>query len=130
MQAPWAVVLLRALFFAGVVYVLGTSFITNHFELFGVRQAWLYCTGQKYTPVEFKKAWMYRYSRHPMMLGLLVAFWSTPEMSATRFVLATLLSCYIFIGIQFEERGLIQEFGDTYRQYRKQVGMFFTLRRS
>jgi len=59
-----------------------------------------------------------------------VAFWSTPEMSATRFVLATLLSVYIFIGIQFEERSLIQEFGDTYRQYQKQIGMFFTLRKS
>ncbi len=129
-QTPWAVGVLRSLFFIGIAYVLGTSFITNYFELFGLRQAWLFCIGQEYTPVAFKRAWMYRYSRHPMMLGLLVAFWSTPEMSATRFVLATLLSVYIFIGIQFEERSLIQEFGDTYRQYQKQIGMFFTLRKS
>ena len=128
-QAPSAVIALRALYVLGIAYLVGSSFVTNHFELFGLRQAWLYCTGREYTPVEFKQAWVYRYSRHPMMLGLLLAFWSTPEMSATRFVLAALLTVYIFVGIQFEERSLIKEFGERYRDYQRQIGMFFTLKK-
>lgn len=121
---------LTGMAFAGVVYVLITSLVTNHFELFGIRQAWLYAIGKPYTPIEFKRVWVYKYSRHPMMLGLLAVIWSTPDMSATRFVLALLLTAYLFIGIQFEERGLIQEFGEKYQQYRKEIGMFFTFRKN
>jgi protein-S-isoprenylcysteine O-methyltransferase Ste14 len=128
-QAPWAVNVIRAIYVLGIGYLLGSSFVTNHFELFGLRQAWLYCTGREYTPVQFKQAWVYRYSRHPMMLGLLMAFWATPEMSATRFVLAALLTLYILVGIRFEERSLIQEHGETYRAYQQKIGMFFTLRK-
>lgn len=119
---------LLCLAFAAVGYVLITSLVTNHFELFGIRQAWLYAIGKPYTPLAFKRQWVYKYSRHPMMLGLLVVIWSTPDMSVTRLVLAVLLTLYLFIGIQFEEHGLIQEFGDKYRQYKKEIGMFFTLR--
>lgn len=119
---------LLGLAFAGVVYVLVTSLVTNHFELFGLRQAWLYAANKPYTPLEFKRQWVYKYSRHPMMLGLLVVIWSTADMSATRMALAMLLTLYLFIGIQFEEHGLIQEFGEKYRQYKKEIGMFFTLR--
>ncbi len=63
-----------------------------------------------------------------MMLGLLIVFWATPDMSVTRLVLAVLLTIYLFIGIQFEERSLIQEFGDKYKAYKKDIGMFFTFR--
>ncbi|MDH5480244.1 MAG: NnrU family protein [Nitrosomonas sp.] len=119
---------LLSLSFAGVIYVLVTSLVTNHFELFGIRQAWLYATGKTYTPLEFKRHWVYKYSRHPMMLGLLIVIWSTADMSATRLVLAVLLTTYLFIGIQFEERSLIQEFGDKYQEYKKEIGMFFTFR--
>lgn len=128
-QAPWAIVALYALYVAGIGYLVGSSFVTSHFELFGLRQAWLYCTGRDYTPVEFKRNWTYRYSRHPMMLGLILAFWSTPEMSATRFVLAALLTLYIFVGIRFEERSLVQQFGDTYRRYQQEIGLFFTAKK-
>ena len=121
---------LIGLAFAGVVYVLITSLVTNHFELFGIRQAWLHATGKPYTPLTFKRQWVYKYSRHPMMLGLLVVIWSTPDMSVTRLVLAMLLTVYLFIGIQFEEHGLIQEFGDKYQQYRKEIGMFLTFRKN
>jgi protein-S-isoprenylcysteine O-methyltransferase Ste14 len=127
-ESTLATVVIRGVYVIGIVYLLGSSFVTNHFELFGLRQAWLYCNGKEYTPVEFKQAWVYKYSRHPMMLGLLLAFWAAPDMSATRFVLSALLTCYIFVGIQFEERSLIQEFGDSYRQYRDRIGMFFTLK--
>ena len=112
----------------GVAYVLVTTLVANHFELLGLRQAWLYATNTPYTPVNFKRQWVYRYSRHPMMLGLLVVFWATPDMSVTRLVLAVLLTIYLFIGIQFEERSLIQEFGGKYEAYRKDIGMFFTFR--
>lgn len=112
----------------GVAYVLVTTFVTNHFELLGLRQAWLYATGKPYTPINFKRQWVYRYSRHPMMLGLLIVFWATPDMSVTRLALAVLLTIYMFIGIQFEERSLIQEFGDKYQAYKKEIGMFFTFR--
>jgi protein-S-isoprenylcysteine O-methyltransferase Ste14 len=128
-KAPWAIVVIRGLYVLGIGYLVGSSFVTNHFELFGLRQAWLYCTGQDYTPVKFKQAWVYKYSRHPMMLGLILSFWATPEMSATRFVLATLLTCYIFVGIRFEERSLVQEFGETYRQYQRKIGLFFTVQK-
>jgi len=128
-QAPWAVGVIRLLYILGIAYLLGSSFVTNHFELFGLRQAWLYCMGRDYTPVQFKQKWVYRYSRHPMMLGLLLALWASPEMSATRLVMASLLTCYMFIGIQFEERSLVKEFGATYRKYQQEVGMFFTLKR-
>jgi protein-S-isoprenylcysteine O-methyltransferase Ste14 len=112
----------------GVAYVLFTSFVTNHFELFGLRQPWLYATGRPYTPLEFKRHWVYRYSRHPMMLGILVILWAAPEMTVTRLALAVLLTAYLFTGIKFEERSLIQEFGDKYREYKKEIGLFFTFR--
>ena len=112
----------------GITYLLASSFVTNHFELFGLRQAWLYFKKTAYTPLEFKQRWMYRYSRHPMMLGLLFIFWCTPDMSATRFTLALLFTIYIFEGIRHEEGGLIEEFGEKYQAYRKQIGMFFTFK--
>ena len=117
-----------SLAFVGVVYVIFTTLVANHFELLGLRQAWLYATGRPYTPLEFKRHWVYRYSRHPMMLGLLVVIWATPDMSVGRLVFAVLLTIYLFVGIQFEERALIQEFGDKYREYKKEVGMFCTFR--
>ena len=105
-----------------------TTLIANHFELLGLRQAWLYATGRPYTPVDFKRHWVYSYSRHPMMLGLLIIFWSTPDMTVTRLVLVISLTIYMFIGILFEEHSLIQEFGDTYQDYKREIGIFFTFR--
>lgn len=112
----------------GMVYVLATSFITGHFELFGVRQAYFNLIGKEYVPLEFKRKWFYTYSRHPMMLGILFVLWSTPDMTVTRFTLAVLLTAYLFMGIQFEDKGLVAEFGEHYRQYKKEIGIFFTLR--
>lgn len=126
---PVAVIGLQILYAAGIVYLLASSFVTNHFELFGLRQAWLYFTNKPYTPLEFKQRWMYRYSRHPMMFGFLFIFWASPEMSVTRFVFALLFTVYIFEGIRHEEGGLIEEFGDTYREYQNKIGMFFTFKR-
>lgn len=121
--------LLYVTYIFGVVYVLGSSMVTNHFELFGLRQAYLYLINQPYQPLPFKRQWMYRYSRHPMMLGILMILWSSPEMSITRLCLAVLLTVYVFTGIRFEENGLIQEFGEKYQSYRREIGLFFTFRR-
>ena len=125
---PTLKLVVQILAIAGFIYVLASSFITNHYELFGLRQAWIFANHRKYTPVEFRHHYMYRYSRHPMMAGLLVVFWAAPEMTATRFVLGLLLTLYVFLGIRFEERGLIREFGETYKNYRDKTGMFYTVR--
>ena len=123
---PVAVPILWGLNLFGIGYLLASSFVTNHFELFGLRQAWLNFRRIPYQPLQFKQVWMYRYSRHPMMLGILLTVWCMPEMSITRLVIASLMTAYVFIGVFFEERSLVQEFGDTYREYRKRIGMFFS----
>lgn len=127
-EHEYARIAIRGLAFFGIVYVLFSTLVANHFELLGLRQTWLYVTGQPYTAVDFRRQWVYRYSRHPMMLGLLIVFWATPDMSASRLVLAILLTVYTFIGISFEERSLIQEFGEKYLNYKKEIGRFFTFR--
>lgn len=121
-------VLLYILFAAGWGYLVLSTFVTNHFELFGLRQAYLYFRGIPHTPVNFVNKYMYTYSRHPMMLGILVGMWSIPEMSYAHFFLSALLSVYIFVGVYFEEQDLVREFGETYRQYRKEIGVFLTIR--
>ncbi len=124
-----AALALKAVAVFGFTYLLLASFFTNHFDLFGLRQAWLFATNKPYTPLQFKQNWLYSFSRHPIMTGLLIVFWATPDMTMTRFVLAILLTAYIFVGVWFEERNLVEEFGDTYRKYRREVGMFFTLKK-
>ena len=121
-------VMLYTLFAAGWAYLVLATLVTNHFELFGLRQAFLYFRGIPYTPVSFVRKWMYTYSRHPMMLGILVGMWCIPEMSASHFILSSLLSLYIVIGVYFEERDLIRNFGDTYKEYRKEIGVFLTMK--
>jgi methanethiol S-methyltransferase len=118
------IVLLCALYGFGAMYLLLSTFVTNHFELMGLRQVYLYFTRTPYTALPFTKAFMYRYSRHPMMLGMLMLLWATPEMSASRFVLALLFSIYIAVGMYYEERDLLQNFGDTYRRYKQQIATF------
>ena len=118
--------LLTAIATLGFGYLLFASFLTNHFELFGLRQAWLFAMGKPYTPLDFQTNWLYRFSRHPIMAGLLIVFWATPDMTVTRFVLAVMLTVYVFVGVKIEERTLIQQFGETYTDYQRRVGMFFT----
>jgi methanethiol S-methyltransferase len=118
---------LWALNLFGIGYLLASSFVTNHFELFGLRQVWLNFRNTDYTPLQFKQEWMYRYSRHPMMMGLLIVIWCMPVMSVTRLAIAIMMTAYMFIGIYFEERSLVAEFGETYSQYRNKIGMFFSI---
>jgi protein-S-isoprenylcysteine O-methyltransferase Ste14 len=127
---PLARMVLWLLFAFGWLYLVAATYVTNHYDLFGLRQGWLYLRGIPYTPVPFVRSWMYRYSRHPMMLGILVGMWVTPYMTLTHFMLAIGFTIYIMIGVAFEERDLMARFGEDYMRYRKQVGMVMPRLRS
>jgi protein-S-isoprenylcysteine O-methyltransferase Ste14 len=120
---------LQALFWAGWLVVLLSTFLINHFDLFGVRQVWLHFRGLPYQPPSFRVASLYRYVRHPIMLGLLIAFWATPYMTVGHLLFAVLTTAYVLVAIQLEERDLVQMHGDAYRSYRQSVSMLLPLLR-
>jgi protein-S-isoprenylcysteine O-methyltransferase Ste14 len=119
--------ILYGLFWAGWALVLVSTFLTNHFDLFGLRQVWLYALGRGYTPVGFKALALYRYVRHPLMLGFLIAFWAAPVMTLGHLLFAAATTVYILVAIQLEERDLLRFHGEAYRAYRKQVSMLLPL---
>lgn len=114
--------LLHVLFAIGWIMVPAVTFLINHFDLFGTRQTWLHFRRRPYTPVAFGTPGPYRVVRHPLYVGWLIAFWATPTMTVTHLVFAGLLSAYIFAAIPFEERDLIEFYGDRYETYRRRVG--------
>lgn len=116
-------IVLRALFAFGWSLVLISTFLIDHFDLFGLRQVWLYLLGQPYTPRPFATPGPYRMVRHPLYVGWFFAFWMTPTMTAAHLVFAVATSAYILIAIQLEEHDLVREFGDTYEDYRRRVPM-------
>lgn len=115
--------LLQAVFWLGFGIVLLATFLINHFELFGLRQVFLRLLGRELPKPEFRAPLLYRYVRHPIYLGFLLGFWATPAMSAGHLLFAVATSCYVLVGIWFEERDLIEQFGARYLAYRAQVGM-------
>lgn len=114
---------LTVLFWFGWLAVVLSTFLINHFDLFGLRQVYLYLRGVEYTPVPFKQPIPYKYVRHPLMLAFLIAFWATPQMSAGHLLFSLGMTAFIFIGIAFEERDLIKTYGESYQRYRQQVSM-------
>ena len=124
---PTGVVILRVVFWAGWALVFLSTFLINHFELFGLRQVWCRLTGKTLPPPAFRTPSLYRHVRHPLYLGFLLAFWSTPVMTMGHLLFAAATTGYILIAIQLEERDLIAIFGDRYRRYREQVSMLIPL---
>lgn len=120
--------LLWSLFGAGWLLVLVSTFLINHFELFGLAQVFARLTRRAMPETEFQTPMLYRFVRHPLYVGLLLSFWSVPVMTAGRLLFALGSSAYILIGIAFEERDLLQQFGERYRRYRAEVGMLLPRR--
>ncbi|MEZ5542120.1 MAG: isoprenylcysteine carboxylmethyltransferase family protein [Pseudomonadota bacterium] len=108
----------------GWVLVLYATCLINHFDLFGLRQAWLYFRGREYTHLPFKTAALYRYIRHPIMTGVFVGIWFTPVMTAGHLLFALGMSAYILVGVYHEEQDLIRSFGQRYLRYRRETGRF------
>lgn len=122
-EHPTGRAVLYGLFAGGWLTVLVTTFLINHFDLFGMRQVWLYLRGQEYTSLKFATPGPYKHVRHPLYVGWLMAFWATPTMTVAHLVFALTTTAYILVAIQFEERDLVDFHGADYADYRRRVPM-------
>jgi len=132
-QTIWSVEGDAGVYTLWVLFALGwgllflSTFLINHFDLFGLRQVWLHFRGRPAAPISFKTPGPYRLVRHPLYLGFVIAFWATPEMSLGHLLFAAGMTLYILVGIACEERDMIAHFGETYRAYRARVPMLIPL---
>ena len=116
---------IHALYFLGWAVVLLSTFMIDHFHLFGLKQAFWNLRGERIREPVFNDPLFYRYSRHPLMLGFIIAFWSAPTMSEGRLLFAVVTTVYIFIAVRLEERDLVTLHGDAYLKYQGSVPMIF-----
>jgi protein-S-isoprenylcysteine O-methyltransferase Ste14 len=115
--------ILKSLCLLGFGIVLVSTFLINHFDLFGLRQVWFYFIGKKYEPLPFRTPFFYKYVRHPLYLGFMIAFWSTPIMTVAHLFFAVMTTGYMLTAIQFEEHDLIKHFGAKYKEYKRSAPM-------
>jgi protein-S-isoprenylcysteine O-methyltransferase Ste14 len=121
--APPGRLVLHVLFWLGWATVLTSTFMINHFDLFGLRQVYLAWRGEPYRDLAFRTTLFYRVVRHPIMVGFIVAFWATPTMTAGHLLFAVATTGYILVGVHFEEHDLVTALGDSYQRYRTEVPM-------
>jgi len=115
--------ILLVVYLAGWAIVFISTFLINHFDLFGLRQVWLHFRGKPYVQLPFRVPMFYRFVRHPLYFGFLIAFWSAPVMTIAHLLFAVLTTGYIFTAIQLEEKDLMHVYGEKYRHYKKWVPM-------
>jgi protein-S-isoprenylcysteine O-methyltransferase Ste14 len=123
-QHPVGRGLLYGLFAAGVIMVPAVSLMIHHFDLFGMRQVWLYLHGREYSSLPFRTPMFYSHVRHPLYIGWTIFFWATPMMTIGHLLLAAGMTAYMLVAVVFEERDLIAHFGRQYEEYRNRVPMF------
>jgi protein-S-isoprenylcysteine O-methyltransferase Ste14 len=119
----WLSTILWVMFWGGFGVVLISTFLINHFELFGLQQAWVNLRGGQMEKPELRQPLFYRWVAHPLYAGFFLAFWATPHMTMGHLLLAVALSIYMLIAIRYEEHDLTDVFGEDYRRYRSGVGM-------
>jgi protein-S-isoprenylcysteine O-methyltransferase Ste14 len=122
-QQPVVAVAVWGLFLGGWLIVLISTFLIDHFDLFGLRQVCLFAASQSYSPPPFRTPALYRVVRHPIMLGFVIAFWAAPVMTWGHLLFAGMTTAYIFVGVHLEERDLYSAFGRVYEEYREKVSM-------
>ena len=127
---PRVAMVITGLSLVGWLLVLTSTFLINHFELFGVHQVANNLVGRDMPALRFRTPVLYKVVRHPIYLGFIIAFWVTPNMTVGHMLFAAVTTAYIFVGIALEERDLVDLFGDEYRRYREQVSMLVPWRKS
>lgn len=129
-EHPAGYLILQALFWIGWVIVLLSTFMINHFDLFGLRQVYLNLRGEELKHVEFKTSGLYKFIRHPVMAGFIIAFWATPVMTVGHLIFALATTGFILISLQLEERDLVAAIGEDYQNYQKSTRMFLPFPKS
>jgi protein-S-isoprenylcysteine O-methyltransferase Ste14 len=128
-EEPELAATIATLSLGGWVLIFTSTFLINHFELFGLHQVANNLAGRQMPGPTFRTPLLYNFVRHPIYLGFIIAFWVTPTMSAGHLMFAAVTTAYIFVGILLEERDLIDMFGDDYRRYKERVSMLFPWRK-